>query len=958
MKTQRIAIVLLATILAAAATTRAEDPVHFADAALKTVVEEQLGIANPTPKAMLGLITLNAPNRKIASLVGLEYAKNLSDLVLEGNQISDVSPLAGLIGLRRLELNSNQVKDITPLSSLIGLTRLGLYENRVDSLKRLFALVLLESLELRHNKLTNLDGLSGLVSLKVAELGANEIIDISALAGLTNLDRLNLAQNKINDIKPLAGLTGLIYLDLSENDLTDIRPLAGLTKLTELYLQNPVYETGPNQIRDIGPLAKLVKLTALNLEGNHVADTSALSGMAKLTSLNLRHNEISDISGLAGLRSLTYLYLGDDELGRDNEINDITPLKDMATLDCLNLTGNPITDLTPLAGLTALRELGIGKTQVTDIRALASLKSLQSFDAAFTPVADLGPLSKLTNLTTLGFYGSRSIYDVSPLAGLTKLDTLNLTSNYVSNISALAGLTNVQSLSLGDNRISDISPLTGLTNLRELHLDYNPLDAKACAIYIPVIKLNNPGIKIYYDACLGRVYTLTVSTTPGGSVTNPGEGAFICNDGESVPIEAVAKAGYRFTNWSGTAVSAGKVAKPNSASTTVVVSADYTLVANFKKKPTLTISSTPGGSVSKPGIGTFVCAEGASVAIEAVAQSGYYFVNWSGTAVTAGKVAKPNLASTTVIVSADYTLVANFKKNRTLTVSSTLGGSVTKPGEGAFVYGEGVSVPIEAVAKVGYRFANWSGTAVTAGKVAMPNSASTTVIVSADYTLVANFKKSNCTLTISSTLGGSVTKPGEGAFVYGEGESVPIEAVAKAGYRFTSWSGTAVAAGKVAKPDAAKTSVVLSADYTLIANFALAAILEDFEMGKLNTGWSSPGYPWWYVTSEDAHAGKYSARAGAIDDNESTSLTLRANVTEGQISFWRKVSSEEGYDVYRFSIDGKLQETLSGEQGWKEVSFPVSAGSHTFVWEYAKDSGSFRGADTVYIDDVSIPAAP
>ena len=133
--------------------------------------------------------------------------------------------------------------------------------------------------------------------------------------------------------------------------------------------------------------------------------------------------------------------------------------------------------------------------------------------------------------------------------------------------------------------------------------------------------------------------------------------------------------------------------------------------------------------------------------------------------------------------------------------------------------------------------------------------------------------------------------------------------------------------------------------------------MEDFEQGQLGTGWSSAGDSLWYVTSEACHAGRFSARAGAVGDAQTTTLTLRANAGEGQISFWRRVSSERGFDVYRFWIDGKLREEVSGEYVWAEVSFPIGTGSHTFVWEYSKDDASSSGSDTVYIDDVRLPAA-
>ncbi|NLH43847.1 MAG: hypothetical protein GX448_18565, partial [Planctomycetes bacterium] len=80
------------------------------------------------------------------------------------------------------------------------------------------------------------------------------------------------------------------------------------------------------------------------------------------------------------------------------------------------------------------------------------------------------------------------------------------------------------------------------------------------------------------------------------------------------------------------------------------------------------------------------------------------------------------------------------------------------------------------------------------------------------------------------------------------------------------------------------------------------------------------------------------------------------NCTAGRISFWRKVSTEYNWDNYRFYIDSKLQEKLSGEVPWSEASFPVEAGTHTFRWEYEKDDAGSSGQDTVYLDDLTIPA--
>jgi len=137
----------------------------------------------------------------------------------------------------------------------------------------------------------------------------------------------------------------------------------------------------------------------------------------------------------------------------------------------------------------------------------------------------------------------------------------------------------------------------------------------------------------------------------------------------------------------------------------------------------------------------------------------------------------------------------------------------------------------------------------------------------------------------------------------------------------------------------------------------LPVLTEGFESGGLGAmNWSSLQWSKWFVTSDDRRSGLHSVRAGAIAHGEITTLSLTANCTAGRISFWRKVSTEYNWDNYRFYIDSKLQEKLSGEVPWSEASFPVEAGTHTFRWEYEKDDAGSSGQDTVYLDDLTIPA--
>jgi len=87
----------------------------------------------------------------------------------------------------------------------------------------------------------------------------------------------------------------------------------------------------------------------------------------------------------------------------------------------------------------------------------------------------------------------------------------------------------------------------------------------------------------------------------------------------------------------------------------------------------LTISSTEGGDVIIPGEGTFAYDTGTAVDLVAVAEEGYYFVNWSG---DVGTVASVFAASTTVTMDADYSIIANFAQGLAFSLNPDVGVAI------------------------------------------------------------------------------------------------------------------------------------------------------------------------------------------------------------------------------------------------------------------------------------------
>ena len=252
--------------------------VHIPDPNLRDAIAEALGKSPNAPitvEEMEGLGQLRAPNRGIQDLTGLQLATNLKTLVLNDNQISDLSPIAGLIGLDSLWIFRNPVSDISPVRNLTNLISLAVSETLVTDLSPVAGLINLERLFFSDEN--------------------RSLSDLSPLAGLINLEYINSWSNSISDLSPLAGLTKLEIVDLCGGNISDLTPLAGLTGLKELYLVS-------NKISDVSPLARLTRLNRLGLENNDISDISPLAGLTNLKWLDVNHNEISDFSPLDGIR--------------------------------------------------------------------------------------------------------------------------------------------------------------------------------------------------------------------------------------------------------------------------------------------------------------------------------------------------------------------------------------------------------------------------------------------------------------------------------------------------------------------------------------------------------------------------------------------------------------------------------------------------------------------------------
>ena len=121
------AVALLALVFRAsigASSDEGRATVTIADGSLRAVIADSLGKTRNAPitRAKMATLTrIDATDKGIRNLTGLEHATNLTWLNLQSNSITDISALSVLTNLEVLSLSGNRIVDISPLAANTGL---------------------------------------------------------------------------------------------------------------------------------------------------------------------------------------------------------------------------------------------------------------------------------------------------------------------------------------------------------------------------------------------------------------------------------------------------------------------------------------------------------------------------------------------------------------------------------------------------------------------------------------------------------------------------------------------------------------------------------------------------------------------------------------------------------------------------------------------------------------------
>ena len=141
-------------------------------------------------------------------------------------------------------------------------------------------------------------------------------------------------------------------------------------------------------------------------------------------------------------------------------------------------------------------------------------------------------------------------------------------------------------------------------------------------------------------------------------------------------------------------------------------------------------------------------------------------------------------------------------------------------------------------------------------------------------------------------------------------------------------------------------------------------IIEPFETGDFSLfDWQvDPTYPW-TITTTDPYEGTYCMKSGGAGvANVVSNMSVTVNIpADGLMSFFGKISCESSWDYGYFYIDGVQKGSYTGASAWSEKVFDITAGDHTFMWQYTKDGSVNSNDDCFYVDYITFykqPAPP
>lgn len=292
------------------------------------------GSGEPDFSKAAEITSLDLSNGYIRDLSGIQYFKNLEELNIANNEVSDLSPLFGCAKLKKLNASGQYISNLGVLSTLRELTELNLADN----------------------ELTTLSSLKELAGLQKLDVSGNEIVVFGTAGKLQNLQYLNIADNPMKeiDLSTLSGLANLTELNVSGCGIESIDGIntGNLTTLNVSY----------NQIDSVSALEKAEKLRTLDISYNLLTEADGLKSCIRMQELSMEGNPLENIAWIEPLTELTNINLAQTGLVEE----DLVYFQNMKNLQTLDLSGDMIFGVSAIMDLGSLQQITISYTPLND----------------------------------------------------------------------------------------------------------------------------------------------------------------------------------------------------------------------------------------------------------------------------------------------------------------------------------------------------------------------------------------------------------------------------------------------------------------------------------------------------------------------------------------------------------------------------------------------------------------
>lgn len=234
----------------------------------------------------------------VQDLSDLSYMKNLRELILDGQQITDIAALKKL-PLERVSLCDNPLKNCAVFSNIGTLKQLELDHTDLDTLKPITNLKELEHLDIGDTRVKRLEPLSEVESLRTLMMAGISVIDIEMLEKMP-LETLVLHSNVTGTEAAAGKITGLKDLTIYNYHDSNLQPLLELNNLVSLTVYGGTLHT-------LEGIEKFPLLERLNIGWTLVTDLTPVRQLERMRELWIEEVDADDYTPILELRLLKQL---------------------------------------------------------------------------------------------------------------------------------------------------------------------------------------------------------------------------------------------------------------------------------------------------------------------------------------------------------------------------------------------------------------------------------------------------------------------------------------------------------------------------------------------------------------------------------------------------------------------------------------------------------------------------